>query len=44
MLAFRERARSLLGALDDEVERYPDLAALLLEARQELDVGVDEPD
>ena len=44
MLAFRERARSLLAALDDEVGPYPDLAALLLAARQEIEVGVDEPD
>ena len=42
MLEFRERARSILAPLDDEVGRYPDLEALLLEARQELDFGVDE--
>jgi hypothetical protein len=37
MDAFRDRARALLDELEGEVRQYPDLAARLLEARQELD-------
>ena len=36
MEAFRARGRSILERLDAEVEGHPDLAARLLEARQEL--------
>lgn len=38
MEAFRARAHSLLDGLEAEVLVYPDLAARLLEARQELDL------
>jgi hypothetical protein len=34
---FRDRARSILHALEEEVRPHPDLAARLLEAHQELD-------
>ena len=43
MRAFRDRARSLLAALEDDVLPYPDLADRLMEARQELDSDVDQP-
>jgi len=37
MEGFRERARSLLHSLDEEVRPYPDLQAALLDAHRELD-------
>ena len=37
MEAFRDRARSIVDALADEVRPYPDLEAQLQEAREELD-------
>jgi hypothetical protein len=37
MEAFRDRARSILDGLTEEVPLYPDLETLLLEARQELE-------
>jgi hypothetical protein len=36
MKAFRDRARSILDALADDVRPYPDLEAQLQEAREEL--------
>ena len=36
MEAFRDRARSLLDALTDEVGQHPDLEARLQEAREEV--------
>ena len=41
MEAFRSRARSILEALDAEVQDHPDLAARLLEARRELSISDD---
>jgi hypothetical protein len=38
MEAFRARARAILDGLDAEVSDYPDLAARLVEARQELNL------
>ncbi len=43
MDAFRHRARSILQSLEQEVSSYPDLHAVMLEVRQELDDG-DAPD
>jgi hypothetical protein len=39
MEAFRDRARSILDALADEVRPYPDLEAQLQGAREELDTA-----
>ncbi len=36
---FRHRARSILQSLEHEVSSYPDLHAVMLEVRQELDDG-----
>ncbi len=41
MEEFRSRARSILEALDAEVQDHPDLAARLLEARRELSISDD---
>ena len=37
MEAFRDRARSILDTLTDDVRRYPELATQLREARAEVD-------
>ncbi len=36
---FRRRARSILQSLEHDVNSYPDLHAVMLEVRQELDDG-----
>jgi len=41
---FRHRARSILQSLEHEVSSYPDLHAVMLEVRQELDDGDVAPD
>ena len=41
MHQFRVRARSILGALEDAARPYPDLAARLSEACEELDDDAD---
>lgn len=41
---FRLRARSILQSLEHEVSSYPDLHAIMLEVRQELDDGDVVPD
>jgi len=41
---FRRRARSILQSLEHEVSSYPDLHAVMLEVRHELDDGDVVPD
>ena len=39
MEQFRDRARSILVGLEEEARPFADVAALLVEAREELDSG-----